>query len=143
MFSFNSCSVSFGAYIRNYSNEIAIIDVYLLSKAHMKTLPNMVKVANKNLQFKSGFRNKLDSTSYVRWLDTSHFTFNIYPNTTVDLTDMVGIFLNSHPRHNVVASVTTKNKVDTILNGRFEFPRDKFGLKNVGISSPLFYYDIK
>ncbi len=109
----------------------------------METLPNRVKVANKIIEFKSGYRNKLDRVNNVIWLDTSHFKFTIYPNTTVDLTDMTGTFMNSHPKSNVIAYITTKSKVDTVLNGKFDFPREKFSFKNVGISSPLFYYDIK
>ena len=138
-----SCTIPFGAYLRNMTNETAVIDVFLLDKTGMATLPNKIKVANKIINFKSGFQKFIDSSQNVTWVDISHFKLEMKPNTTVDLTDMAGRFVNSYPLEEVRIIVSTNDKVDTLMNGRFYFNHDKFEYKNVGISSPLLYYDIK
>ena len=55
-FLLNSCSWNFFGYIRNSSAKTAIIDVFLLDKTQMLTLPNKVTVANRLVNFKAGFR---------------------------------------------------------------------------------------
>ena len=138
-----SCSIPFGAYLRNMTNDIATVDVFLLDKTNMVTLPNKIKVANRIINFKSGFKKFIDSSQNVTWIDISHFKLEMKPNTTVDLTDMAGRFVNSYPREDVRVIVSTNEKLDTLLNGRSNFYYNKFGFKNVGLSSPLLYYDIK
>lgn len=139
----SSCTMIFGAYIRNMASETAVIDVFLLDKTDLKTLPNKVTTANRLVKFKSGFRKFLDSTQNVIWIDVSHFKLEMRANTTVDLSDMAGKFINSSPRGDVIVTVTLKNKVDTLINGRRDFRHEKFEYKNAGFSSPLLHYDIK
>jgi len=70
-----SCSTLFDAYIRNMTSENAIIDVFLLDKTQMETLPNKVKVANRIVNFKSAYKKYIDSTQNVVWLDTNLFNW--------------------------------------------------------------------
>ena len=96
-FLLNSCSWNFFAYIRNSSAKTAIIDVFLLDKTQMLTLPNKVTVANRLVNFKAGFRKYFYSSQNVVWVDTSHFKFYIAPQKTIDLTEMAGSFRNGSP----------------------------------------------
>lgn len=139
----SSCSVPFCVYVRNLTSEIAVIDVYLLGKASMETLPNKIKVANKVVAFKSGFRKDFNNKQNVIWIDTTHFKFILYPNTTVDFTDIAGRFVNGYPRGNVSVIISTETKVDTLMNGREEFKQDKFQYKHLWVSLSLLYYDIQ
>ncbi len=142
-FSLYSCSMLFNAYIRNTTNEIAIIDVFLLDKIKMTSLPNKVKLANRIVIFKSGYKKYIDGTQNVIWLDLEHFKFEIDPNTTVDLTDMAGKFLNSFPMGDVIVTVTTNNRIDTLLNGGSDFRYGLFGYKKIRFGSPILFFDIK
>lgn len=139
---FCSCTILFHAYIRNATMHTAIIDVYLLDKSQMATLPNKVRVANRTLNFKGNYKKYIDSTQNVTWMDTEHFKLEIKPNTTVDLSDMAGIFINSHPSEDVRVTVSTNNKVDTLLNGRNDFRYNQFHFKG-RLFSPVLYYDVK
>ncbi len=140
--SFSGCTMLFYAYIRNATNTAAVIDVKLLSKSSMKTLPNRVKVADKVVVFKSGFRQNFYKTYPVTWIDTTHFSFVIMPGTSIDLTDVAGKFVNAHPREDVLVTVTLNYKIDTLINGYRDFRHEKFGYKNVGVSVPVLYYDV-
>ena len=146
IFFINSCETPDYAYIRNLTNNIAVIKVLLVDKKEMKTLPNKVRITNRIVKFKSGYRRFfLDSTQNVKWLDTSHFTFEINPHSTADLSDMIGAFENSSPRNNVMLTITSNGKTDTLHNGngwkgyRYEL----FSYKHIWFGRPVLYYDIK
>ncbi len=143
LLSLNGCTLLITAYIRNFSASPAMVDVYLPDKTGLKNLPNRVRVANTILKFKPGFKNYFDDYRNVNWIDLSHFTFEVPPRTTVALSDMTGIFMNMHPTGDWKVFVTTGTKTDTLLHGRDDFRRDKFGYKNAGINARLLYYDIK
>lgn len=138
----NACTMPYLAYVRNKSALPVVIDVHLLDKSRMRKLPNSVLVADKIVAFKAGFRQSFADRQYVHWIDTSHFSFTVLPGTTVDLTDLAGRFVNGHPRETVFVTITAGASVDTLINGRDDFRYKKFGYKNVGISLPVYYYDI-
>ena len=142
-FSISSCSMYFDAFIRNMTNEIAVIDVYLLNKRQMKTLPNKVSVANRIVKFRSGYKKYMDSLQNVIWIDMEHFKLELAPNSTADLTSLAGRFLNSYPREEVRVTVKVNNKVDTLSNGRRDFRYELFGYKKMPFGTPILYYDIK
>lgn len=143
MLCLSACTTPFWAYIRNMAGVPATIDVFLLDKAAMKTLPNQVKVVNKIVVFKSGFRQSFYKTENVHWIDTTHFSFTIQPGVTADLTDMAGRFVNANPREQVCVTVTINTITDTLINGRNDFRFHKFGYKKVGLDIPVLYYDVK
>lgn len=138
----SSCTKFFYACIRNTSNQVAAIDVYLLDKTDLKTLPNKVRMTNRIINLKSGYKKYLDSTQTVTWIDKDHFKLQIQPGTTVDLSDMAGIFINSHPTGDARVIITTTGKTDTLLNGRLDYRHEKFNYAG-GFFSPKLYYDIK
>lgn len=139
----NSCTMPFWAYIRNMSMYPAVIDVVLLDKGSMRTLPNQVKVADTIVAFKSGFRQHFYKRESVQWIDTSHFSFTIKPGSSIDLSDLAGRFVNSFPVENVFVTVTANHVIDTLIERRHQFRHEKFGYKNVGVSVPVLYYDVK
>lgn len=138
-----SCSIPFGAYIRNMSKDPAMIDVFLLDRTSMTTAPNVIRVSNTIIEFKSGFKKKMDNSQNVKWIDLSHFRLELQPHTTVDLSDMVGTFINAYPQGDVRVTVSVNNKVDTLMNGKSDFKQEKFLVKKVGLSTALLYHDIK
>ena len=144
---FNSCETPDYAYIRNLTNNTAIIDVFLLKTTEMKTLPNKVRITNRIVPFKGDYRRFFrDSTQNVVWLDTNHFKFEINPHSTADLSDMIGVFQNSSPRNpNIRLTITSSNKTDTLLtgNGWEGFRHELFGYKHIWFGRPVLYYDIK
>jgi hypothetical protein len=142
-FSLSSCMTYYDAYLRNATNQHAIVDVYLLNKSHLKTLPNQVTVADRIVNFKAGYRKYFGSLKNVEWITTGHFKFIIDPNTTADLTDMVGRFINSQPFQDALVTVSVNNKIDTLLNGRQDFRHDLFKYKSKIFGKPILYYDIK
>src|SRR5579872_6446414 len=87
IFYFNSCITPDYAYIRNLTNSVAIINVFLANKKEMKTLPNKVRFANQVVSFKGGYRKFLYNTLNVVWQDTSNFKFEMKPQSTADLSD--------------------------------------------------------
>ena len=141
-FAISGCTVPYLAYIRNKSSLPATIHVALLDKSRMRTLPNSVLVAGSIVNFRPGFRQHFYNRQTVHWIDTAHFSFTILPNTTVDLTDLAGRFSNAHPIENVRVTVRAVSYTDTLINGRLDFRRQQFQFKNVGISLPVYYYDI-
>lgn len=141
--SFYSCSVVYNAYIRNMTNEAAIINVFILEKRSMYTLPNKIKIANMAVKFKGGYKKYFDETQNVIWLTTEHFKFEMKPNMTADLSDLAGKFINSHPTDEVRVTVQTTNRTDTLLNGGIDFRYNLFQFKSMGFASPVIYYDIK
>jgi hypothetical protein len=138
-----SCSWYYYAYIRNPTNSTAIVDVYLLDKSNLNTLPNKVRIAERVVNFKAGYKKYFEHTQNVKWIDTSHFMFEIKPNTTLDLTEMTGKFRNGGLNEHVRVIVSTEGKVDTLINGDVDDRRNKFQYDHVGLSTPLLYYDIK
>jgi hypothetical protein len=138
----NGCTIPYLAYIRNKSARPALIEVELLDKSRMRTLPNSVLLAGKIVVFRAGFRQNFYNRQTVHWIDTARFSFAVPPGTTIDLTDLAGRFSNGHPIENVRVTVNTARRTDTLLNGRDDFRYQLFQFKNVGISLPLYYYDI-
>jgi hypothetical protein len=136
------CTIPYLVYIRNKSALPAVIDVHLLDKSRMRTLPNSALVAGKIVTFKAGFRQSFADRQYVHWIDTAWFSFTVLPGTTIDFTDLAGRFVNAHPRETVFVTITAGTTIDTLNNGRDDFRYKKFGYKNVGISLPVYYYDI-
>jgi len=139
----SSCSIDFNAFIRNTTDALAMVDVYLLNKEDMKTLPNKVRVANRMIEFKSGYRKHIDSSMTVHWVDINHFQLQLAPRTTVGLTDMAGKFHNGSATQDVIVTVTLGNRIDTILNGNYSQDRQKFDYKSMFFGTPILYYDIK
>ena len=140
---FSNCSIPFGAYLRNLTNETALINGWIIDQRNWPQLPNMVNVAGEVVEFKSGLRKKFRSRELVRWIDTAHFTFELKPQTSADLRDMAGSFMNGSPHKNVRVMVVTKTTADTLINGDNGFYMKKFTLTNYGLSNPTYYYDIK
>jgi hypothetical protein len=125
------------------TGENATIDVFLLDKKFMNTLPNRVRVANKILDFKSGYKNHIDSSQNVVWENMNHFKLEVKPKTTIDFTDIAGDFLNGSPFFDAVITVNKFGKVDTLLNGRRGFRENLFQFKSRGLGRPVIFYDIK
>ena len=142
-FVLSGCSMVYDAYLRNFSKEKAIVDVYIYDKKWMKTLPNQVHIANEIVAFKSGFRNKIHETQLVRWIDTSHFQFDLMPNSTADFSDMAGKFLNGGTFNKLLVIVTANNKPDTLLNRSWYSYAKKFSYKRRFFSREILYYDVK
>ena len=138
-----SCSWDFYAYIINRTSKTATINVFLLDISPLKTLPNKVKVSEGVVPLKAGYRKNFDKYQNVEWLDVAHFRFIVKPNSMADLADMVGMFRNGFPRGDVRVIVATDKKVDTLINGRQGFNREKFMYKHVGLTSHILHYDIK
>ena len=144
--SVNSCMTPDYAYIRNLTYNVAIINVFLVKKMEMKTLPNKVRITNRIVSFKGVYRRFfLDSTQNIVWLDTSHFKFEVNPHSTADLSDMIGRFENGFPRNDVRLTITSNGKTDTLQegNGWKGFRYKLFGYKNILFGKPVLYYDIK
>lgn len=140
--SITSCSLLFNVCIRNTTNDAATIDVYLPDKTNLKTLPNKIRVANSIINVRSGYNRHFDSTQNVTWIDIDHFKLEIRPQTTVDVSDMVGLFINGSPRGDAIVIVSSNSKTDTLLNGINDFRREKFNYTS-GFLTPRLYYDIK
>jgi hypothetical protein len=101
------------------------VDVYLLDKSNLNTLPNKVRIAERAVNFKSGYKKYFEHTQNVRWIDTS------------------GRFRNGGPRKHVRVILTTEGKVDTLINGEVDDRRNKFHYDHVGLTTHVLYYDIK
>lgn len=138
----SSCENLYHPYIRNRSNAVAVVDVFLLNKASLKKLPNQVKVADRIVDFKSGFRQSFYNHQNVIWKDTVHFALTIPPGTTADLSDMAGRFMNAHPHEQLLVTVTANNTTDTLMNGLLDFRYKKFAYQHVGVDVRVLYYDI-
>ena len=141
----SSCSLHFWAYIRNLTNETATIDVYILDKDFRKTLPANIQTANKIVDFKNGHRRFFTDTTNVLWIDSTHFKVLVRPQTTIDFEGIAGYFLSSQPGSDIQVFVTSDQMIDTLMNGRSDFRREKFKYKQNGFipPKPLLYYDIK
>jgi hypothetical protein len=137
-----SCSLLFNVCIRNTTNDVATVDVFLPDKTNLKTLPNKIRVANSIINVRSGYNRHFDSTQNVTWIDIDHFKLEIQPKTTVDVSDMAGRSINDSPRGDAVVIVSLNNKTDTLLNGINDFRREKFNYTG-GFLTPRLYYDIK
>lgn len=136
-----SCSRLYQACIRNLTDTVAIVDVRLPDITDMKKLPNKIRMTNRIFNLKSGYKKYLDSTQNVEWIGVQHFLLKIKPQTTVDLSDMAGPFINSSPRGNAIVTVTWGGITDTLLNGRYNFKHEKFQYTGSFFSSKL-HYDI-
>ncbi len=137
----SSCSWEFQACIRNLTNAAASVDVYLLDTRNMKTLPNQIRMTNRIINLKRGYKRFLDSTQNVTWIDINHFRLEIKPRTTVDLSDMAGIFINGSPRNKVMVIASSAQKTDTLLNGEYGFAFRKLNYKG-GFFTHILYHDI-
>lgn len=133
------CSKLFHACIRNLSNDPAIVDVYLLNTENMKTLPNKIRMSNRIINLKKSYAGQLDSTQNVTWITPQHFQLTVYPKTTADFSDMVGVFINGNPRGDARMIVNFNGKKDTLLNGWYNFKREKFDYTGNLFSSKLSY----
>jgi hypothetical protein len=142
-FALSSCSIRSQAYLRNSTNQPALIDVYILDKKRMQQLPDTVNVAMEVLPIEKGMYKKLTSIQTVNVKDSLHFTFNLTPQSTADLSDMVGEIWNGSWRNNVRVVVITANRADTIINGWGSPNKSKFSLYEKGLSDPIYYYDVK
>ncbi|HLP38087.1 hypothetical protein [Lacibacter sp.] len=146
--SLSSCSMIFWAYVRNISNDTALIDVYLLDKSDWRTLPNQIKTAHEAVSFKAGYTKRFDSYTNVTWVDTAHFKVMLPPNTTLDLNDLAGMFYNGGSTKDILVVITTQSRLDTLLKGRYEFLKEPHLFKTVGTFKPFFYkpvlvYDVR
>lgn len=139
---FFSCQTFYDVFVRNMTNGPVTLDVYLLDKTDMKTLPNKARVADRIVRFKTGYKKYFERYKNVTWVDTSHFKFTVDPHTTVDLSDMTGIFRNGSSMRNVLITLTTNTRMDTLVNGR-TFPHKDFEHKARIFSNSMLYYDVK
>lgn len=141
----NSCSLRYRAYLRNLTNSIATVDIYILNKEFRKTLPPSIKTANRVVEFNNSHRRFFKDTTDIAWVDSSHFRVFIRPQTTVDFEDIAGYFLNSNPSSDIKVIVSSQELIDTLMNGEMDFRREKFTYKQSGFipPTPLLYYDIK
>lgn len=133
----------FWAYLRNMTNNIATVDVYIQEQNFRKTLPSSITTANKIVDFKNRHRRFFNDTTRIVWVDSFHFKVFIRPKTTIDFEDIAGYFLNSHPLSDIQVFVTSNKVTDTLMNGRMDFRDDKFNYKQNGFIRPLLYHDIK
>lgn len=140
---FSSCSIPFGAYLRNLTNETAVVHVFIINKQYLNRLPDRVDVANEIVKFKSGLRRKFSDQQPVKWIDTAHFIFHLKPQSSADLTDMGARFINGSPNNYIRVIVKTTSKSDTLLNGYGDFYRRKFIYTHYGLSNPTYYYDVQ
>lgn len=134
----------FWAYLRNLTDNIATIDVFINDPNYRKILATSIKTANKIVEFKNGHRRFFSDTTNIVWVDSLHFKVFIRPQTTLDFEDIAGYFLNSHPISDIQAFVSSKQLTDTLMNGRADFRHDKFVYKQNGFipPRPLLYHDI-
>lgn len=141
----SSCSLRFWAYIRNLTNDIATVDVYIQEPNFSRILPSNIRTANQTVEFKNGHRRLFNDTTQIVWIDSLHFRVFVRSQTTVDLEDIDGYFMNSHPTSDIKVIVTSKQAIDTLMNGRMDFRREKFSYQQNGFipPKPLLYYDIK
>ena len=140
--SFYSCSLYFDAFVRNTASEVATIDVFLLETNQWTTLPNRVTIARRLVNFKSGYKKYFSETAYVNWIAPGHFQYKLSPGSTIDLSEIAGAFLNSHPTTDVRVIVSTRSTIDTLLNGYRDFRQDLFQYKNKAFR-PILYYDVQ
>ncbi len=142
--SLSSCSLHFWAYLRNMTNDIAIVDVYIKEQNFHKTLPSSIATANQIVDFKNRHRRFFNDTTSIVWVDRSHFKVYVRPKTTIDFEDIAGYFLNSHPLSDLQVFVTSNKMTDTLMNGIMDFRHDKFNYKQNGFipPRPLLYHDI-
>lgn len=141
----SSCSLRFWAYLRNLTDSIATVDVYINDTNYRKTLPTTIKTANKIVEFKSGHRRFFSDTTQIAWVDSSHFKVFLQPQTTIDFEDIAGYFLNSRPFSDIQVLVSSRQVTDTLMNGIMDFRREKFLYKHYGFipGRPLLYFDIQ
>ncbi|MCO5241459.1 MAG: hypothetical protein M9904_15530 [Chitinophagaceae bacterium] len=137
----SSCSWKFDACIRNLTDAAALVDVYLLDIRNMKTLPNQIRMTNRVINLERGYKRFLDSTQNVTWVDINHFRLEINPHTTVDLSDMAGIFINGTPRNKIMVIASSAHKTDTLLNGEPGFAFRKLNYKG-RFFTHILYHDI-
>ncbi len=137
-----SCSLVFEAYVRNMTKENAIMDVFLLNTKEWPNLPNQVKTAPRLINFKSGYKRYFDERQKVTWIDINHFQVQIKSGSSIDLSDVAGRFVNSYPTQDVRVIVSTRSKIDTLLNRHRDYRDSLFGYKYKAFR-PILYYDIK
>jgi len=137
-----SCSIVYHGFVRNFTSETAIIDVRFLEGTKLTKVPEKVSFANEVVKFKGGYKKLFKDSLTVSRLDSSHVRLMIPPHTSIDLSDITGAFLNAHPLEDCLVTVTVKNRVDTLLNGRYNLNRKLFSFKG-GIGTALAYHDIK
>jgi len=127
------------------TNDTATVDVYIREPNYRKTLPSSISTANMIVDFKNRHRRFFKDTTNILWIDSSHFKVFIRPQTTIDFENIAGYFLNSHPLSDIQIFVTSKNIIDTLMNGRTDFRQDKFKYKQNGFipPRPLLYHDIE
>lgn len=145
-FVIEGCTMVYDAYLRNFTGEKAMVDVYIHNKGWMETLPNRIDIAKEAVAFKSGFRNKINETQLVRWIDTSHFQFELLPNSTADFTDMAGKWVLHGNISDLLVIVTSVNGQDTIVKRRqntYQVYSDKLSFKGRAFARPIYYYDVK
>lgn len=140
----SSCSMHYWAYLRNLTDSITTVDVYINDSSYRKKLPTNIKTANKIVDFKNGHRRFFTDMTQIVWVDSSHFKVFLRPKTTIDFEDIGGYFLNSHPLSDIQIFITSNNITDTLMNGRMDFRHDKFNFKQNGLvpPRPLLYHDI-
>jgi hypothetical protein len=107
----------------------------------MPTLPNQIKVADRIVKFKGGYRQQFFNTKNVVWLDLNHFQLELSPNTTADLTDMTGYWMNARCICDAKVTVTAGGKTDILVDGRFFNVRHE--LFSYGRKFSIIYYDVK
>ena len=142
LITFTSCSFIVPTYLRNFTNEIAIVDIFFLNKPSEHAHADSVKVANSIIDFDSDYVKSFNSTQKVLWEDINHMSFEIYPNSSINLWS-IGTFISPYTSKEFTVILTKNNKSDTIANGATGFRNSDIQHKQRGLHPVAFYYDIK
>jgi hypothetical protein len=139
---FTSCSLVVPTYLRNFTNEITVVDIFFLNKSSEHTHTDSVKVANSIIDFDSDYLKSFDNAQKVLWVDANHMSFEIHPNTSVNLWD-VGAFVSPYTSKDFTVTLTRGNKSDTIADGTTRYRNKNIQVKQRGMRPIGLYYDIK
>jgi hypothetical protein len=144
LITFSSCSYIVPTYLRNFTDEIAIVHIFFLNKPPEHRHADSVKVANSIIDFDSSYYKSFDSSQEVLWVDANHLSFEIHPNTTVNLWD-VGAHISPYTSKNFTVTLTRGNKFDTVANGITGYLSNdiKYKRKLRALLPSNCYYDIK
>ena len=136
-----SCTMLFSAYIRNMTNEVATVDVFIQEEDFRSQVPSSVKTAKQIVNFKGRYGRFFKDSTAIVWVDSSHFKVMIQPKTTVDLADIAGKFWNGRSRSRLKVLMTTNKETYVLTDSIYGYVgREKFQ----GVPRKyIIYHDIK
>ena len=112
-----SCSRTFNGLIRNGTEQSATIDVYLIRKNKMHSLPNQVRIGKYLDNFKKRDLDSVNSIDTVDWIDLNHFRYTIRPKSVLLLQDLGIILENGLVFSDVIAVFKSGGQTDSIKAG--------------------------